>query len=670
MSEEWSGTCTYRRDPDGVPVRLSLSPGETAGDESTAVTLDVEREESGTAIRVRLQADDEVDIVSLEVCRSFPADRQRTVFMNGFQSWTGSREWRRGEHMHGLRPIFSPWIRKYRLQNYGDYHFADYGGSHDLHGYTFAYLREGSNLHLVGSLAERYGYTQMRWEWRACRLTCALDSEGLRLQGSAVLLELFETGGEEGIPFSRYFARMGVEADAPLRTGWTSWYKHYTAVNEDILRQNLHSFTKNGIPIDIFQIDDGWQRAVGDWLHADDSFPRGMKPVADEIRRSGFTPGLWLAPFIAEGISELYREHPGWFIHEEDGKPLVAGYNPFQWRGRFYALDTELPEVWEYLQRVFRRVIQEWGYSFLKLDFLYAAGLRPRNGKSRGQIMYEAMGKLRELAGEVPILGCGVPLGSSFGRVDYCRISADVAPKWEDRRLKLLRYRERVSTINSLTSTRSRWPLGGRAFVNDPDVFILRSGDQELSDDQRFTLFLMNQIYGGLVFTSDDPDEYSGYQLERYLSQFPLKEKRIISSTSLKTRFMVGDMEYVAFHNTTAERRQVTLDQRLHFCAEEGFFFGERFYLRPYQSRCFLVVDNGPYAVAGSTGLLFPGSEVENFLFDQGKIQYTVNPQVRSPGLIYIKVPSFLRECEINGRTIRAEEKVDMNLLVVERAVR
>jgi alpha-galactosidase len=662
--------CEFRRTADETVERVTLEAGETEEAGAAPVFLRIEREESGTRITAELHSETPLEIIRLEVGRSFPPKRRRTVFMNGFQSWTTSREWRRGEHMRGLRPLFTPWIRKYRLRNYGDYHFTDYDQGNLIHGYTFAYLREASYLHLIGSLSERYGYTRLRWDWRRCRMSCELDCEGLRTEGGAVLLDLFETGGEEGIPFSRYFARMGVESAAPVRSGWTSWYYHYTDIDEDTVQANLHSFTKNDIPIDVFQIDDGWQRAVGDWLKENDSFPRGMKRTADRIVDAGYTPGLWLAPFIAEGVSELFQNHPDWFVHGDDGRPLVVGYNPFHWRGRFYALDIEIPQVREYLQRVFRRVIEEWGFRFLKLDFLYAAGMLPRNGKSRGQIMYEGMDLLRELAGDVPILGCGVPLGSAFGKVDYCRIGADVALRWEDRRLKLLGYRERVSTVNSLTSTRGRWPLNGRAFVNDPDVYILRSEGHELTEDQQFTLFLMNQIYGGLVLTSDDPSEYTGYQLERYLSQFPVKEKRILASSPLSTRFRVGEMEYIAFHNTSPEKRLVTLEQRLHFCAEEGFFFGERFTLLPYQSRCFLVVDNGPYAVAGSTGLLFPGSEVENFFFDQGTIRYEVNPQVRNPGLIYIKVPSFMRECEINGRLVRAEEKVDMNLLVVERAVR
>ena len=77
-----------------------------------------------------------------------------------------------------------------------------------------------------------------------------------------------------------------------------------------------------------------------------------------------------------------------------DGEHLVeAGYNP-GWGGLFngtyYLLDLELPAVRTHLKNVFDVVLNQWGYDLVKLDFLFAAALIPRNGKSRGQLMWEA----------------------------------------------------------------------------------------------------------------------------------------------------------------------------------------------------------------------------------------------------------------------------------------
>ena len=154
--------------------------------------------------------------------------------------------------------------------------------------------------------------------------------------------------------------------------------------------------------------------------------------------------------------SLLYKNHPEWALKN-------AGFNP-GWSGRFAVLDFYNEEVRDYLRKVFKTVFNEWDYEVVKLDFLYAVALIQREDKTRGQIMYEAMSFLRELAGNKIILGCGVPLGAAFGLVDYCRIGSDVSLTWEDKLLKRLHYRERVSTINSLTSTIGRWHLNGRAF--------------------------------------------------------------------------------------------------------------------------------------------------------------------------------------------------------------
>ena len=83
-------------------------------------------------------------------------------------------------------------------------------------------------------------------------------------------------------------------------------------------------------------------------------------------------------------------------MQDEFGRPVKGGSN---WSG-FYALDICNEDVRSYLREVFRTITQDWGYRLLKLDFLYAACIVPRPGKTRGQLMAEAMDFLRECAGD------------------------------------------------------------------------------------------------------------------------------------------------------------------------------------------------------------------------------------------------------------------------------
>ncbi|KAF9929097.1 hypothetical protein BGZ65_005938 [Modicella reniformis] len=180
-----------------------------------------------------------------------------------------------------------------------------------------------------------------------------------------------------------------------------------------------------------------------------------------------------------------------------------------------YALDLENPEVRAHLAHIFRVVTQEWGYKMLKLDFLFsAAQVVVRNGKTRGQLMWEAMQMLRSWVGpETILLGCGVPLGASFMVADYCRIGCDVGASW-DTMQRHFHDREYISCFNSLTSTLSRWALSGRFFGNDPDVFFIRDWRMGLTVVERKTLMLINHVLGHLVFCSD-PFETSRMSYEQ-----------------------------------------------------------------------------------------------------------------------------------------------------------
>ena len=88
-------------------------------------------------------------------------------------------------------------------------------------------------------------------------------------------------------------------------------------------------------------------------------------------------------------------------------------------------------------------------------------------------------------------------------------------------------HRERVSTKNSQRNTVFRRGLNGRAFWNDPDVFLLRDDNIELTWEQRETLARVNALYGGVKFTSDNVSGYHDAQkkvLRRVLaSKFPEK---------------------------------------------------------------------------------------------------------------------------------------------------
>lgn len=502
-----------------------------------------ERVPGGFRFTLTVAAGEEIEIRRLSVEMTLSLDPGDKVFVNGYQSWTDSREFDQRERIRGLI-----WPARVLLGQYGDYGFHRYPGRRGVfHGWTYSYVRgSGSLLTLAGSLSEREGFTLFEYDCAQGKMTASRDCSGLKVRGWYKGLDFLVLTGAEDEVFNSYFkayfdanprsrprgavaGAVASGADATPVTGWTSWYNYYTAIDQDTVLTNLAEFRKREVPIKLFQVDDGWEPAVGDWLVPGAKFDRGMAAISRPIKEAGYLAGLWLAPFVCERKSAMWRDHQDWLLKDRRGKPVKAGFNP-GWSGWFYALDFCNPGFREHLRQVFRTVLTDWGFDMVKLDFLYAAALHPGPRRTRGQVMLEAMEFLRDAAGEKRILGCGVPLGPAFGLADCCRIGSDVALQWEDRLLRFIGYRERVSTVNSLSSTIGRRHLNGRAFLNDPDVFILRSKNQKMTPEQRLMLLRLNVALGGVLLTSDNPGEYSEDELNSYLSIFPADAKAVRSA--------------------------------------------------------------------------------------------------------------------------------------------
>ena len=416
---------------------------------------------------------------------------EEKIFMNGFQTWTYSPEYNRSGYTRDIGPIPELAIRHYGLRAYGDAYFVPYPQRPGVtHGESWCYFRDGERFRLFASLDERPGYTLFRYDSSQALLTIERDCAGLRVDGEYHALDLFYAEGTEQQVFDAWFAAMNIRprTDRPI-AGYSSWYNRYEDISQQTILSDLAGCEAMLQPGDLFQIDDGWEPAVGDWLEPDYvKFPDGMKAAADLIHAKGFRAGLWLAPFAARRNSRIWKEHPDWLL-QVDGKPWYAGVN---WGG-FYSLDIDNPQVVAYLERVFHRVLDEWGYDLVKLDFLYAAAPMGSEKETRGGRMVRAMELLRRLCGDKLILGCGVPMMPAFGLVDYCRIGCDVGLDWDGSRLMQLTHRE----------------LNGRAWLSDPDVFFLREENLQLTREQKMVLATVNSLFGGVLLHSDDMSGWS-----------------------------------------------------------------------------------------------------------------------------------------------------------------
>ena len=457
--------------------------------------------------------------------------KNEVFFANGFQSWTKCYECHADDKIPGLGKITHlNNFTKFFAGVQGDYHFAEYDKVGNFHSYTYTYFRDGEDLVLLGSRSEREGYTLFELECPKNRFSIAKDIVGCTLENDTTLVDVVIFSGKYDEVFDKYFGSMELrKPKINYLSGYTSWYNYYQKINEDIILRDLDGLDRAKDSVSIFQIDDGYETFVGDWLDPNPAkFPNGMKYVADKIHDKGYLAGIWIAPFSAQRVSKVAKEHPDWLIKDENGKPLLG----CQGWGGAYTLDFYHPEAREYIKHFFDVIVNEWGFDMVKLDFLYSEAMLPRHGKTRGTIMCEAMNFLRECVGEEKlILGCGVPLGPSFGVVDACRIGCDVSPHFEFNFIdKLLLNMEIVNTRHAINNTFLRRHLDQRVFCNDPDVFFLRDNNLKFTKDQKLLLAKVNNLFGSVLFVSDNAGDYDDETTEYLKLFFKRSEAEILSA--------------------------------------------------------------------------------------------------------------------------------------------
>lgn len=502
---------------------------ETVGYSGPHFSVITVNDESG--VKLTLIPSRPITLISASLEFWHEYEKNEKFFVNGYQSWTTSGEMSAEDIYRGTTPLAG--VTKYTKDmaiTSGDYAFTRYEPRPGFfHSFTYTYLRRGDEFELFGSLSERNGYTVFYSDMEKHIFSVEKDVEGLTISEPYEMFDIVRVVGGYDEVFDKYFAAMSLPAKKRVDrlTGYTSWYNYFQKIDENIILRDLKGLSRARESVNIFQIDDGYEPFVGDWLdYNGKDFPNGMKTIADAVHREGYLAGIWLAPFnVQRGKSRILKEHPDWLIRNPDGKPQLGCV---AWGGA-YTLDIYNPEVREHLKKVFDTVLDDWGYDMVKLDFLYSQCRTPRDNKTRGTIMCEAMDFLRECVGDKLILGCGVPLGPAFGVVDACRISCDVDLSYGGKFYNSMSINNELpSAQNAINNSMFRRHLNGRAFLNDPDVFFLRDRNLTFTWEQKLLLAKINNLFGRVLFVSDDAGEYSEAELEVLKETFRESDAKIL----------------------------------------------------------------------------------------------------------------------------------------------
>ena len=290
--------------------------------------------------------------------------------------------------------------------------------------------------------------------------------------------------------------------------GWCSWYYYFSDVTENDVLTNVKYISENRdkLPIKYIQLDDGYQPALGDWLDYNPKFPNGLAKLAENIKKEGFTPALWVGPFMGFEKSKLIQEHPEYFIHDKNGNIAF----PMDWRGgKSAALDGTNPATCEFLKNLFKS-IRSMGFDYVKLDFMVIGAGIPGETvyfdpkATRAQALRRGLEAIREGFGEDGfILGCTAPLATVVGLVDGERIGTDIAKKWQ---AKEVTFDEGLSIPNVCRNIINRSYMNHRLWISDPDTLLVRKQGAEFTDEESYLWFEAIRLAGGMLLSGDRLD--------------------------------------------------------------------------------------------------------------------------------------------------------------------
>ncbi|GIX41913.1 MAG: hypothetical protein KatS3mg129_1646 [Leptospiraceae bacterium] len=648
-----------------------------------------------------------IDFVTIEI--TIPSIENFVTYLHqGYNNWTQTHEVLINKKQLNVSS-FIRWL----LAPFGEYTIIKYiknFNKHLLRSHFYTYLRD-SNNHILAfcSLNEKESYTIFQLDYKNSKLRIIKDFQSYMIGSRFNIVKLYIDYGDYYDVFNHISEQLDSIQDNFV-TGYTSWYYHYNKIHYDELIKRIEFYGTNKIPIDYFQIDDGYQKRVGDWLHLKEEFQNRMKQLTERIKKYNIKPGLWIAPFICEKKSYLYQYHQEWLLRDHKGRPVIAGFNPL-WSGKFYSLNIYNPDFREYIKNVLKIITEEWGFELLKLDFLYASCIYPAKRKTRAQQMQDALelihGSIQWKKSSVKLLGCGIPFSHAFGNVNFTRVGSDVEEKWENY-LKNFNFLERVSTFSSMNSTIYRHFFNGKNFINDPDVFYLRDKFRsltakdllkkiELTEDEKLTLLYVNLIFGGLVFTSDPIEEYSKETLILYKKTFPFIKKTFkkfipVNEYAFEVHFSIKkekfykdyknntffdyEIDYVFFTNLSNQKVEFSIsnNNEYYFVAfpfqkNWGKFLVniKNLILPPHQSLLLLKVKSTPFTLAGSNGHIFPLAEIKTYIRKKQNFVLDLEDQSYESSNIYILLPEKENEKYIkNFKTIELNNKVYIELNIIK----
>lgn len=203
-----------------------------------------------------------------------------------------------------------------------------------------------------------------------------------------------------------------------------TWYgiqgwKGTPAQTKEWLYPNIDWVAKHLLPYAetlVFQLDDNY--------YTDND--KYMRDIADYIRSKGLVPGIWFTPYTV-APPEVTGQHPDWFIHDKDGKPIKT-FGGVSYRDHLTLNANNREAVREWFGMWWRKASATWNFDFFKIDgqpqVIDAYRKSADGGGVEGYRKGLAIG--RQIVGDEKFINVcwGIPL-EAIGLVDGSRTGGD-----------------------------------------------------------------------------------------------------------------------------------------------------------------------------------------------------------------------------------------------------
>ena len=376
-------------------------------------------------------------------------------------------------------------------------------------------------------------------------------------------------------------------------TGWMSWNTYFDKAGsaENLAEARLGAKYLKPFGLDIWSIE-SWQDnsewlPVANFHHHENrcfakQFPEGMKWLADEIRKLGFRPGIWMSLF-GEGDESFYAAHKDLYLHDKEGRPIT------NWAGR-HMLDTTNPEALVLIRKLAREASEDWGYEFFKFDGMAntprkferpeirACAKDPKDAKW----FENAARALREGIGESKLfLGCMSDFtGTEAQFVDASRLGSDVVGCYEatdertypgcapSRWCQLpVKWR---NVLHQAECTFTQVFVNNIMFFTDPDTLLVNSS-LELNEAQVMATVI--GLPGQLMFAGDKLGELTPERMRiiqqvlpvadiRPQNLYPYAASAMLPVWNLSVTRPFGSWNVVALFNWKDEPQDIAVSAR------------------------------------------------------------------------------------------------------------